>query len=75
MLSPVFCDIRPTVPGPIEPPKSPAIARSANIAVPPAGNFFDVMLKVPGHMMPTEKPHIIHPINAIMGFLKSEASM
>ena len=63
------------MPGPIAPPKSPAIAKRANIAVPPAGSFLEVMLKVQGHMMPTEKPHIMQPVNAITGFLKSEASM
>ena len=74
-LSPIFCDIIPTVPGPIDPPKSPAIAKSANIAVPPDGNFWDTMLNVPGHIIPTENPQVIQPVSAIIGFWKSEASM
>ena len=31
------CVTKPTIPGPTEPPRSPAMARSANIAVPPSG--------------------------------------
>ena len=50
------------------PPKSPAMASNANIAVPPAGIFLDVILIVPGHMIPTENPHTIQPVNPITGF-------
>ena len=41
ILSPAIWVTRPTIPGPMLPPRSPAMARSANIAVPPAGNFLD----------------------------------
>ena len=73
ILSPAYCVTRPTIPGPRLPPKSPAIASSANMAVPPAGNFSDEMLIVPGHMIPTEKPHTIHPIRPSNGFVDIEA--
>ena len=72
-LSPAFWEIIPTELGPIEPPRSPAMARRANIAVPPAGIFLEEILKVPGHMMATEKPHMMHPINAATGFLERDA--
>lgn len=41
----------------MEPPRSPAMASRANMAVPPMGIVPEVMLMVPGHMIPTEKPH------------------
>ena len=50
------------------PPRSPAIAKSANIAVPPVGNALEEMLIVPGHMIPTENPHTIHPASPMIGF-------
>lgn len=31
-------------------------------------HFLDVILIVPGHMIPTEKPHTIQPVNPITGF-------
>ena len=52
----------------------PAIASKANIAVPPAGNLSDEILIVPGHIIPTEKPQIIHPIKPVIGFDETEAS-
>ena len=72
-LSPKLCDTEPTMPGPKVPPKSPAMARSANIAVPPLGNLCDEMLMVPGHMIPTEAPQRIQPTRLIIGFGASEA--
>lgn len=66
--------VLPTIAGPILPPRSPAIARSANIAVPPVGNAFEEMLIVPGHMIPTENPHTIHPISPITGFVENDAN-
>ena len=39
-LSFAACVTSPTMPGPTAPPRSPAIARKANIAVPPSGTFF-----------------------------------
>ena len=61
--------IRPTIPGPILPPKSPAMARRENIAVPPFGKVFEDILMVPGHIMPTENPHKIQPISPIIGLV------
>ena len=66
ILFPAFWVIRPTIPGPILPPKSPAMARRENIAVPPFGNIFEEILIVPGHIIPTEKPHTIQPISQII---------
>ena len=68
ILFPAFWVIRPTIPGPMLPPKSPAMARRENIAVPPVGKVFEEILIVPGHMIPTEKPHTIQPVNPITGF-------
>ena len=41
ILFSAFWVIRPTIPGPILPPKSPAMARRENIAVPPFGKVFE----------------------------------
>ena len=73
ILSPKVWVINPTIPGPKAPPKSPAIARYANIAVPPSGMPAEEMLMVPGHMIATEKPHIIQPIRPMMGFAVMDA--
>ena len=54
-------DTIPTRLGPPEQPISPPKARSANKAVPPAGSAFDALEKVPGHMIPTDRPHRAHP--------------
>ena len=66
ILFPAFWVIRPTIPGPILPPKSPAMARRENIAVPPFGNVFEEILIVPGHIIPTEKPHTIQPTSPMI---------
>ena len=58
----------PTMAGPMLPPRSPAIAKSANIAVPPVGNALEEMLIVPGHMIPTENPQIAQPNRLSRGF-------
>lgn len=68
------CVIYPIMYGPIEPPISPAIASSANIDVPPRGIFTEVMLIVPGHIMPTEKPQSMQPIRPRAGLAPSEVS-
>jgi len=54
--------------GPEEQPKSPARARKANIAVPPPRMEADAILKVPGHMIPTDRPHIPQPISPSAGW-------
>ena len=63
----------PTMAGPMRPPRSPAIAKSANIAVPPVGNALEEMLIVLGYMIPTENPHTIHPTSPIIGFSENDA--
>ena len=68
-LSPLFCVICPTRLGPKAPPKSPAMASKANMAVPPVGNCLEEILMVPGHIMPTEKPHRMQPISPITGIV------
>jgi len=68
------CAKMPTRPGPAAPPRSPAIARNANIAVPPLGSLFERMLMVPGHMIPTEKPHRIQPVRQITGDPERDAA-
>ena len=55
-------------------PISPASAHSANIAVPPFGNARDTALNVPGHIIPTEKPHSPQPNSAKTGMRDSPAS-
>ena len=55
------------VSGPMLPPRSPAMASSANMAVPPMGNFCEEMLMVPGHIIPTEKPQIMQPTSPVNG--------
>ena len=57
----------PTIVGPEEHPRSPARARSANIAVPPVGKDADAILNVPGHRMPTEKPQTAQPMRPNTG--------
>ena len=74
ILFPAFWVIRPTIPGPMLPPKSPAMARRENIAVPPVGKVFEEILIVPGHMIPTENPHAIQPISPIIGLDDKAAS-
>ena len=73
ILFPALWVIRPTIPGPILPPKSPAMARRENIAVPPVGKVFEEILIVPGHMIPTENPHTIQPISPAAGLEDRDA--
>ena len=56
-------DTAPTTVGPPEQPRSPASASNANKAVPPFRIDEDALLKVPGHIIPTESPQIPQPIN------------
>ena len=74
MLSPAFCVITPMAAGPIDAPKSPAIARNANNPVPPKGILPDAILMEPGHMMPTENPQTIQPISPKTGLAEMAAS-
>ena len=73
-LSPALWDTKPTIAGPIEPPISPAIAKKANIAVPPSGILAEERLIVPGHIIPTEKPQKIHPSKPIKGWRENAAT-
>lgn len=70
---PAFWVIFPTIAGPSAPPRSPAIARSANIAVPPVDILPEQMLIDPGHIIPTENPHIMQPRSPITGIPDREA--
>ena len=45
-----------------------------NIAVSPVGNALEEMLIVPGHMIPTENPHTIHPASPMIGFSENDAN-
>ena len=56
-LSPKALDTAPTTVGPPEHPRSPPRARNANMAVPPFGIAAAALLKLPGHIIPTERPH------------------
>ena len=64
-LSLNLLEIIPTKVGPAEQPKSPPRARSANIAVPPLVIAADALLKLPGHIMPTDSPLIAHATRLI----------
>lgn len=61
-FSPVTSATFPTIVGPAVAPRSPANAKNANIAVPPAGHFREERLIVPGHMIPTASPQRAHPV-------------
>ena len=62
----------PTKVGPPEHPTSPPSASSANIAVPPFDNEADALLKVPGHIMPTDSPQTAHAMRLTAGIGISE---
>ena len=66
-------DTNPTVAGPREQTVSPAKARRANIAVPPFGHFSEAKLYVPGHIAPTENPHIPQPSSDTIAIGDNEA--
>ena len=63
---------KPTSVGPPEQPTSPASASRANMAVPPFRSAADALLKVPGHMIPTDSPHKEQPIREKSGDGESE---
>lgn len=71
---PAMPEKRPTINGPTVPPRSPAKAKNANMAVPPMGHFCAEILIVPGHMIPTEMPHSAQPANPMIGEEDKEAS-
>ena len=62
-LLPAISENLPTIAGLTVAPKSPAKAKKANIAVPPLGHFWDDILIVPGHIIPTANPQRAHPAN------------
>ena len=66
-MPPAALETSPERVGPPPHPRSPARASRANIAVPPPRIVADALLNVPGHIMPTEKPVIAHPIRFIAG--------
>ena len=65
-------DTKPTTDGPEQQPKSPPSASRANIAVEPFGSDFAESENVPGHIIPTLKPHRAHPISDNTGMGESE---
>lgn len=67
-------DTCPTIIGPNMPPKSPASAKKANMAVPPFGHFCDEILIDPGHITPTVKPHKEQPTSPKMDKGESDAN-
>ena len=71
-LSDASPDIKPTSVGPPEHPISPASASNANREVPPLCNAVDALLKLPGHIIPTENPQTEHPIRDIIAEGESE---
>ena len=60
-LPPAISETPPTIVGLTVAPKSPARAKSANIAVPPLGHFWEERLIEPGHITPTETPQSAQP--------------
>ena len=64
----------PTRVGPPEQPKSPNSASRANMAVPPLGRLREATLMVPGHKMPTDRPHRPQPSRASSGLGDNAAS-
>ena len=62
----------PTNVGPPEQPISPPNASNANMAVPPLGKAADALLKVPGHMIPTESPQTAQAIRFNSGIGNNE---
>lgn len=54
-------EIYPTRAGPPEHPRSPPKAISANMAVPPFFISAEALLKLPGHMIPTDSPQTAQP--------------
>ena len=65
-------DTIPTSVGPPAQPTSPPNANNANMAVPPLGSVADALLKVPGHMIPTESPQTAQQIRFSNGTENSE---
>ena len=72
-LPPAISEKLPTIAGLTVPPKSPANAKKANIAVPPCGHFWEERLIVPGHIMPTPNPQRAHPVSPRIGKGEREA--
>ena len=62
ILSLSLPETKPTRVGPAVQPRSPPRARSAKSAVPPLLIEAEALLKLPGHIIPTERPQSAHPI-------------
>ena len=73
-LPPASSERLPTIAGLTVLPKSPANAKTANMAVPPCGHFREERLIVPGHIMPTLKPQRAQPARPRIGKGEREAS-
>ena len=63
---------KPTTVGPPLQPKSPARASSAKRAVPPFGIAALAILKLPGHIIPTESPQKPQPSRLNTGLGESD---
>lgn len=74
LILPVDSEMSPTRAGPAEQPTSPARANIANRKVPPPFRQDAPNAKAPGHMSPTEKPQIPHPVKANRGMGDSDVS-
>ena len=74
-LSPAAEDTKPTKVGALVQPRSPARASMAKSAVPPLGMPSAARLNTPGHMMPTENPHMPHPTRESIGLGETEVAI
>ena len=63
----VMLEMNPTSLGPPEHPRSLAKASRENMAVPPFLTRADALLKLPGHMMPTDNPQAAQPASDMAG--------
>ena len=66
-IFPVYDETSPTRNGPQEQPTSPASASRENIIVPPFFSEVAALLKVPGHIIPTDNPQSPQPTRLIAG--------
>lgn len=67
LLTDTISETKPVIHGDKPHPISPNIARKANMAVLPLGNFFDDMLSTPGHITLIANPHIAQAIREMIG--------
>ena len=73
-LLPKISATQPAVVGPRVQPISPASASNANIFTPPFEMRSVAIQMVPGHIIPTEKPHKAQPTSESRGYGERAAS-